>query len=175
MQCCGRLSHFPITKPSFLGPLVGLQDAITKFSSLLWSDIWSVSTACSSITHPQNMCLLMKQMARTDASLLTNPVGMIHHQTEGLWASCTKDAKNTPSVVFLLFLFHSLLKFVLYSAWPHLCSCARLLRESPQASAPQCYLSRRTESLDDDSGPLATPVLRWTVGHLLIFPRKSHF
>lgn len=102
-----------------------------KLRSLLWSDIWSVSTACSSITHPQDMCLLMKQMARTDASLLTNPVSMIHHQTEGLWASCTMDAKNIPSIVFLLFLFHPLLKFVLYPAWPHLCSCARLLRESP--------------------------------------------
>lgn len=119
------------------------------------------------------MCLSMKQTARMDASLLTNPVGLIPHQTEGLWVSCTMDAMNTPSVVFfLLFFSPSLAQFCAV-----LCMATSLLlhlavERVSKASAPQCYLSRRTESLDGGSNPLATPVLRWTVGHLRIFPRK---
>lgn len=106
------------------------------------------------------MCLLMEQMARMDATHLANPVSTTCHQTKGLWTFHTKDAVDTPSIVFLLSFFHPLLKFVLYSARPHLCSCSRLLTESAWASALWCCWSRRGKSLDGGRSPLVTPMLR---------------
>lgn len=105
----------------------------------------------------------MKRTARMGASLLTNPVGLIPHQTEGLWASCTKDAMNTPSIVFLFVFFFPIPFAQKFCAV--LCMATSLLlhlavERVPKASAPQCYLSRRMESLDNGSNTLATPVLR---------------
>lgn len=106
------LKHSSLIKTGLLRPLVGLQGTVTK--SLLSALIQCfIHLYCMFVNNPSSGCvsrwpewiLHIQLSAFMECPLWRcHTVSMTHHRTKGLWTSHTKDAMDTPKMVFLLFL-----------------------------------------------------------------------